>query len=81
VKFTLTIDCDNAAFAPLNDDAGEAERYMAASDAVAHMLNQFAGDLLVAFAGQRSGFLRDSNGNRCGDWQLSDFDDDEEAEA
>lgn len=69
MKFTLEIDCGSAAFAPVHDDAGEAERYAAAAAEVQRILWHRE---LSGLLSERSGFLRDSNGNRCGQWSLSD---------
>jgi hypothetical protein len=73
MKFTLEIDCGNAAFQPVHDDASEPERYEAAADAVAETLKAWlARDPFLAADVSRSGSLRDANGNRCGSWSLSD---------
>lgn len=72
MKFTLTIDCDNAAFQPVHDDASEPERYEHALGEVLEILSELNANGLH---GQRSGFLRDSNGNRCGQWSLSESED------
>jgi len=73
MKFTLEINCDNAAFAPVHDDASEADRYDAAGEEIRRMLRYIA-DCMLMDAGNRSGRLTDANGNRCGQWSISDDD-------
>jgi hypothetical protein len=76
VQFTLTIDCNNDAFCPPHDDASEAERYTAAGQEVSRVLARFAASPHIDTT--ESGFLRDSNGNRCGQWSLNSDDEGEE---
>lgn len=77
MQFVLNIQCDNAAFAPRCDDADEPSRIYAAKAEIGDMLATL-GDRLHDDDNERSGFLRDTNGNRCGQWSLNS--DDEEAE-
>jgi hypothetical protein len=73
MKFTLTIDCGGRAFQPVHDDASEPERYAAAKREAGRMLELLGRTLTgYSFDIDRSGFLSDSNGNRCGQWSLSD---------
>lgn len=64
MRFTLQMECDNAAFGAPNSSEQLAE--------IAHILMA----LVVSLAGVRHGFptgvLRDSNGNTVGTWSLGE---------
>lgn len=64
MKFTLTIDCDNAAFA---DEDGETDRHSAAAE-VARILSSTAENV----AWYDEGGCIDANGNGVGRWSWQD---------
>lgn len=76
MRFELTIDCDNAAFA--DDETGEIDDYSAAreiANILSHARNRILdGDLTIAY-GVRPGHVRnlhDGNGNLVGQFVLRD---------
>jgi hypothetical protein len=59
MRFTLTIDCDGAAF---DDDSRDVE--------VARILKQLSTHLTIS--GDNTGRLFDTNGNYCGEWKFEE---------
>lgn len=67
MKLTLQIDADGAAFHEHDDDDASGEPCLSARSEMGRLLASIAGSV---HAGQRTGSVRDLNGNTCGFWAL-----------